>query len=310
MFNNEISERKHSNLKEFLEGSRLSIPIAMGYFPVSFTFGLMAVRGGLPAWIVILISMTNLTSAGQFAGTNLIIAGADLAEITATTFIINIRYMLMSLSLSQKLTDGLSNIKRWVMAFGVTDETFTVAAMQKKDITFPFMAGLEVLPYIGWAAGTAAGAVVCTHLPETLQNSMGIALYAMFLALVIPAARKSKAALVVAGLAILISSIVKWVPVFSFVSGGWRIIISTVIACSLGAKIFPPEEIQEEQTADSNKYDCDIVEYNKDHCDTDHCNGDDYSKNDHINDDYNKDDYINDVCNMNNDYIRGKKMEG
>jgi len=209
---------KKKSIHEFIAGTKQSIPIALGYFPVSFTFGLMAVRGGIPVWIVILISMTNLTSAGQFAGTNLIIAGSGYVEITVTTFIINIRYMLMSLSLSQKLTQGVSSIKRWTMAFGITDETFTVAAMQKKDITYPYMMGLEVLPYIGWASGTAAGAIVCTLLPETLQNSMGIALYAMFIALVIPAAKKSKAALSVAAGAILISSVLKWIPLFSFIS--------------------------------------------------------------------------------------------
>jgi len=235
---------KKKSIHDFLVGTKQSIPIALGYFPVSFTFGLMAVKGGIPVWIVILISMTNLTSAGQFAGTNLIIAGAGYVEITVTTFIINIRYMLMSLSLSQKLTKGISSIKRWSMAFGITDETFTVAAMQKKEITYPFMIGLEILPYIGWALGTAAGAIVCTLLPGTLQNSMGIALYAMFIALVLPAAKKSKAALSVAAYAILVSSILKWIPLFSAISGGWRMIISTVIACALGAKIFPLEDVQ------------------------------------------------------------------
>lgn len=242
-----VQDKKRNILKDFLEGSRLSIPIALGYFPVSFTFGLMAVRGGIPVWIVILISMTNLTSAGQFAGTNLIIAGAGLAEIAVTTFVINIRYMLMSLSLSQRLAAGVSNLKRLLMAFGVTDETFTVAAMQKRDINFSFMAGLELLPYMGWAAGTAAGALVCTLLPETLQNSMGIALYAMFIALVIPAAKKSRAALIVAGCAILLSAVLKWIPIFSFVSGGWRIIIATVIACTLGAKMFPPQDAETDE---------------------------------------------------------------
>lgn len=229
---------------DFTDGLKQSIPIALGYFPVSFTFGLMAVRGGIPVWIVILISMTNLTSAGQFAGTNLIIAGAGFAEITITTFVINIRYMLMSLSLSQRLTQGITSLQRWIMSFGITDETFTVAAMQKRDISFFYMAGLELLPYIGWSLGTAAGAVVCTLLPETLQNSMGIALYAMFIALVIPAAKKSKAALMVAGSAILISTALKWIPLFSVISGGWRIIIATFIACALGAKIFPLEDVE------------------------------------------------------------------
>ncbi|HEY5585197.1 MAG TPA: AzlC family ABC transporter permease [Ruminiclostridium sp.] len=237
---------KNKNLHDFIDGTKQSIPIALGYFPVSFTFGLMAVKGGIPVWIVILISMTNLTSAGQFAGTNLIIAGAGYIEITVTTFIINIRYMLMSLSLSQKLTQGISNIKRGIMAFGVTDETFTVAAMQKKDITFAFMTGLEVLPYIGWAVGTSAGAIVCNLLPETLQNSMSIALYAMFIALVIPAAKKSKAALSVAACAIFLSSILRWIPLFSAISGGWRIIIATVIACTVGAKFFPMQDVQNE----------------------------------------------------------------
>lgn len=241
------SESKNTNIHYFLDGAKQSIPIAMGYFPVSFTFGLMAVRGGIPVWIVILISMTNLTSAGQFAGTNLIIAGAGYLEISVTTFIINIRYMLMSLSLSQRLTPGISNVKRWIMAFGVTDETFTVAAMQKKDISFAFMTGLEVMPYIGWILGTAAGAVVCTLLPETLQNSMGIALYAMFIALVIPAAKKSKAALCVTACAIFISSLLKWLPVFSVISGGWRIIIATVIACTLGAKLFPMQDVDSDE---------------------------------------------------------------
>lgn len=238
------TEARNKSILDFLEGTKQGIPIALGYFPVSFTFGLMAVKGGIPVWIVILISMTNLTSAGQFAGTNLIIAGSGYVEITVTTFIINIRYMLMSLSLSQKITQGIPSIKRWIMAFGVTDETFTVAAMQKKDITFAFMTGLEILPYIGWTLGTASGAVVCTLLPQTLQNSMGIALYAMFIALVIPAAKKSKAALSVAACAILFSSILKWIPLFSVISGGWRIIIATVIACTIGAKIFPLEDVQ------------------------------------------------------------------
>jgi 4-azaleucine resistance transporter AzlC len=236
--------KKTKSFHEFLDGTQKGLPIALGYFPVSFTFGLMAVKGGIPPWIVILISMTNLTSAGQFAGTNLIIAGAGYIEITVTTFVINIRYMLMSLSLSQKLTQGISDTKRWIMSFGITDETFSVAAMQKKDITYSFMMGLEILPYIGWALGTAAGAVVCTLLPETLQNSMGIALYAMFIALVIPAAKNSRAALIVATCAIFISSVIKWIPVFSFISGGWRIIIATVIACTIGAEFFPMEDLE------------------------------------------------------------------
>jgi len=224
---------------EFQYGLKQGIPIALGYIPVSFTFGLMAVNGGLPVWTAILISMTNLTSAGQFAGTTLIISGASLLEITLTTFVVNIRYMLMSLSLSQKITPYMSAIQRYIMAFGITDETFALASMEKKEITFAYMMGLISGPYWGWALGTIIGALTSSVLPPMLQNSMGIALYAMFIALVVPAAKKSKAALVVSAIAIGISSFFAWVPYVDKASGGWSIIIATILASSIGAILFP-----------------------------------------------------------------------
>lgn len=233
---------KSENFGEFIFGIKKGIPIALGYIPVSFTFGLMAVNGGIPVWIAILISLTNLTSAGQFAGASLIIANASLIEITLTTFVINIRYMLMSLSLSQKIVQRMPVVKRGIIAFGITDETFTVASLEKGEIGFPYMFGLITCPYLGWALGTALGALTSSILPETLQNSMGIALYAMFIALVVPASKKSKAALVVVVIAIFISSFIAWVPYFSHISGGWSIIIATVVASGIGAVIFPKED--------------------------------------------------------------------
>jgi len=176
----------------FYKGFKLGIPIALGYFPVSFTFGLMAVNGGIPVWLSIFISFSNLTSAGQFAGASLIIHNASLFEIALTTFVINIRYMLMSLSLSQKIVPGMPLIKKCVMAFGITDETFSVASLEKDDITFSYMLGLIIGPFWGWVLGTATGAIACNLLPSQLQSSMGIALYAMFIALVIPTTKKIK----------------------------------------------------------------------------------------------------------------------
>ena len=125
--------------KDFLKGAKQGIPIALGYIPVAFTFGLMAVNGGIPIWMATLISLTNLTSAGQFLGASLIIADASLFEITFATFVINIRYMLMSLSLSQKIPANMSLPKRSIMAFGITDEVFAVASLEEKEITFPYM---------------------------------------------------------------------------------------------------------------------------------------------------------------------------
>lgn len=225
--------------EDFRLGFRHGLPIALGYIPVSFAFGLLAVKGGLPAWVATLISLTNLTSAGQFAGTNLILAGASLLEITFTTLIINLRYLLMSLSLAQKLAPDLTLVQRTMLAFGITDETFTVAALEKTEITFSYMLGLIVGPYVGWGTGTLLGGIVCTLLPPTLQNALGITLYAMFIALVLPPTKKSRSILLVVAVSALVSSILTWLPVFHFLSAGWRITIVTIIACLFGAKFFP-----------------------------------------------------------------------
>lgn len=228
--------------EEFYKGLIHGIPIALGYIPVSFTFGLMAVKGGIPALAAILISMTNLTSAGQFAGMNLIIEGASLVEIALTTLIVNLRYMLMSISLSQKLSNKIPAFKKYILAFGITDEVFAVSAVQPGEVTSSYMSGLVTLPYIGWTIGTIMGALASSLLPQMLQNSMGIALYCMFIAIVVPAAKKSIAALVVALIAIFISSLFTWAPLISSLSAGWVIIIATVVASSIGAIAFPRED--------------------------------------------------------------------
>jgi 4-azaleucine resistance transporter AzlC len=244
LFNTNIKQfwSKGQNTRiEFERGVKLGLPIGLGYLPVSFTFGMMAVSGGLPVWMAVLISLTNLTSAGQFAGTGLIIANASLFEITLTTLVINIRYMLMSLSLSQQTT-RMPLAQKGIVAFGITDETFAVAALEKNEVSFAFMLGLITCPYLGWALGTVLGAVTTSLLPEALQSAMGIALYAMFIALVVPAAKNSQAALTVAAVAVLISSLLKWLPGLRQISTGWSIIVATVIAATIGAFCFPEKD--------------------------------------------------------------------
>lgn len=230
-------------LDDFKYGLKQGIPIALGYVPVSFTFGLMAVSGGIPALGAILISLTNLTSAGQFAGTNLIISGEPLLEIALTTFVINIRYLLMSFSLSQKIAPQTSLFERCIMSFGITDETFTVASLEERELSFAYMLGLVFCPYWGWALGTAMGAAICSVLPTGIQNSMGIALYAMFIALIVPSSKKCKASMIIALVAITISSLFTWAPYLKQVSSGWSIIMATIAACFIGAVLFPREDL-------------------------------------------------------------------
>lgn len=226
-------------MNDWKRGIRKGIPIALGYLSVSFTFGVKAVNGGIPAWAVVLISLTNLTSAGQFAGTTLIIAGSSFVEIALTTFVINIRYMLMSLALSQKLQKGTSRRQCCLFGFGITDEVFAMASGEAGKISASYMYGLIALPIVGWTAGTALGALASELMPSSLASAMELGLYAMFLAIIIPPAKKSLAVAFVIALATGISCALYYIPVFSCISSGFQVIIATVLAAAFGAVLYP-----------------------------------------------------------------------
>lgn len=228
--------------KEFTRGLKDGFPIGLGYAPVAFTFGFIAVSGGLPIWAACLISLTNLTSAGQFAGTNLILAGAGYLEVAMTTFVINIRYMLMSLSLSQRIEQKMSTWKRMIYGFSVTDETFVVASMNQGVLRAAYLFGLMILPIVGWNLGTVLGACISNVLPAALQNAMGIALYGMFIALLVPAARDSVHVFVIILIAVGVNCVFKYVPLFSFISSGFRVILATFLGAGIGAWLFPKDE--------------------------------------------------------------------
>lgn len=234
---------------DFMQGIRHGIPICLGYFSVSFAFGMTAVMSGMPAWAAVLISLTNLTSAGQFAGTTLMLEHAALAEIALTTVIINIRYFLMSLSVSQKADEKMTIWQRLLVAFGITDEIFAVSVMQPGKITAPYMAGLILTPVLGWTGGTLCGAIATSLLPEILANALGIALYGMFIAIIIPPARKQKNVLFTVLLAIAASVSFAYLPVLKELSSGWSIIIITIIVSGIAATVFPKEmeEVEEEK---------------------------------------------------------------
>ena len=233
-------------MKNYIYGLKKGFPIFLGYLPVSFTFGFMAVSGGLPVWMAVFISVTNLTSAGQFAGNNLIFAQAGYLEIALTTFVINLRYSLMSLSLSQKINRKIPIWKRLIVSFGITDETFVVASMESGILSAGFLLGLITLPFIGWTLGTFLGGSISTLLPLTLQNAMGIGLYAMFIALIIPASREKKEVCIVVLLAVVFACILKYTPVLCRISSGFRVITATILAAGIGAFLFPKEEEEEQ----------------------------------------------------------------
>lgn len=230
----------------FLRGLQNGVPICLGYLSVSFTFGMMCTENGLPFWIAVLISMTNLTSAGQFAGTALIISGGSLLEIGITTFVINIRYLLMSLSLSQRIDPGLSIPKRLVMSFGVTDEIFGVSMQSKGQISAAYFIGLMTAPFWGWALGTLIGATAVSLLPEMVRSALGIAIYGMFLAVIIPPARTERALAWVIVIAACISCFFYYMPLLNQLSSGWVIIICAVLASSIAAVKWPVQDDGEE----------------------------------------------------------------
>ena len=223
-------------------GIQDGIPIAVGYFSVSFTFGMMAVQSGISPFHAVLISLLNLTSAGQFAGLTVIVTGASLIEMALTQLVINIRYALMSVSLSQKLDDSVKLRSRFLIAYGNTDEIFAVASSKPGTVGEKYLYGLIFLPVLGWVGGTLAGAVASTILPETIISALGVALYGMFIAIVVPPATEHREIRIVVILALILSAAFYYLPVLKQVSSGFMIIICTVVAAAIGAVLFPIKE--------------------------------------------------------------------
>ena len=228
--------------KQFYQGVRHGLPIGLGYLSVSFAFGMQAVALGLTTLQAVLISMTNLTSAGQVAALPLIVGGAPLAEMALTQLTINLRYALMSLSLSRKLDGTMTTGRRMFFSFANTDEVFAVASGQPGKVGKIYLFGLMVLPWIGWSLGTLLGSVAGTLLPEFVRNALGIALYGMFLAIILPPAREKKPVRFVVVIAVALSLGFHYLPALKEISSGFAIILCAVTAAALGAWLFPVKE--------------------------------------------------------------------
>lgn len=224
----------------FLKGMYHGLPIALGYFSVSFGFGIMAVKAGLSVLAAVGISVTNLTSAGQAAGVAVIASSGTLIEMVFTQLVINLRYSLMALSLSQKLDGSFNTFQRMLVAFGITDEVFAVASVQDEKLSAKYMRGLILTPIIGWTLGTFIGAAAGQLLPTSVSSAMGIMLYGMFIAIVVPPAKKNHRIAVTAAIAVILSVIIYYfIPV---VSSGFAVIISAVISAVISALLFPVDE--------------------------------------------------------------------
>ena len=250
-------ERQYDFKRGFIDG----LPIGLAYLAVSFSFGIYAVQHGLPYWLATILSASNITSAGQFAGVTMMAELAAIVEIFFTVLVINARYFLMSLSLSQQLDEKTPIWKRLIMAYFITDEIFAVASMSRKNLNFKYFMGLSVLPLLGWTFGTLLGGLINNALPETLQNALAIALYCMFIALIIPPARKSKGIVVCIAISIVITCIFYYVPYLKdYISSGIRVIIASIISAAITAWLFPikvdedeqkEEEVKEEETCNT-----------------------------------------------------------
>jgi len=225
----------------FRRGVRAGIPIGLGYFSVSISFGLLAVSYGFTWWQAVLISATTVTSAGQFAGIGIMCHPGQYIAMLISQLTINVRYAMMSVSLSQKLDETFGKAARWILGFFMTDEIFAVASAEK-TVSRPFMSGLAVMPWLGWTFGTLTGGLVGSILPDRLMNALCIALYGMFIAIVVPVAKTEKPVLAVVGFAMVLSCLFTWVPGLNTVSTGIAVSICAILAAAIGAVLFPVKE--------------------------------------------------------------------
>ncbi len=230
----------------FKKGIIDGLPICFGYLSVAFAFGIFAVGSGLNIIQTLMISMTNVTSAGQLAAVPIIAGGGTLIELAASQLVINLRYALMSVSLSQKLGKSVNMLDRLIIAFVNTDEVFAVASSKYGPVGKKYLYGLILTPYLGWSAGTLLGAAAGNILPQSVISALGIAIYAMFAAIVIPAGKKDRPTALCAAAAVVMSCIFAFVPALKKIPGGFTIIICAAAASALFAVIAPVHITEDE----------------------------------------------------------------
>jgi 4-azaleucine resistance transporter AzlC len=211
---------------EFRRGFQSGISIGIGYFPVAITFGLLAKTTGLTFGETLLMSLVVYAGAAQYISLSLLSLGTGAFEIVLTTLIVNIRHFLMSASLNEKSEDDPPIVKA-AYAYGITDETFSVAAVKEGSVSAGYMFGLNLIAYLSWVVFSGIGHAVGASLPQTLQESMSVALYAMFVGLLVPSMKKGVKVVFLAVLAAIFNTI------FTFtnaLSTGWAIVAATLLS--------------------------------------------------------------------------------
>ena len=239
-------EENRKKQKIFLQGAKDGIPIALGYFAVSFAFGVLAAEGGLPVFETVLISLLNVTSAGQFAGLGVILSGGSLAEIALTQVVINLRYSLMSLTIARKLPEKTGIPLRLGMAYAVTDEIFALDASYPAPLPPRYHFGAMCVAVPGWVLGTALGAFAGNILPDSILSALSVALYGMFLAIIIPPAKESRVLAGVILAAMAVSTLFSVLPLLKEITTGFSVVLVTVAVSALAALLFPLKEVDAE----------------------------------------------------------------
>ncbi len=238
----EAGQAKGEGRTWYLRGMRDGIPIALGYFAVAFTLGITAKKAGLTALQASVMSATMLASAGQFAAINMIATGAGFLEMVVTELVVNLRYLLMSSALSQKVRRDKPFFHRFLMAYGVTDEIFGISIAVEGRLHPAYLYGAATTAAPGWVLGTFLGSVIGMVLPGRVMSALNVALYGMFLAVVIPPSRRSRiiAGVVVASMAASVAF--SLLPGLKEISSGFQMIILTILVAGAAAVLFPVKE--------------------------------------------------------------------
>ncbi len=226
----------------FLEGLTAGLPIAAGYFAVSFALGVSAKNAGLNPFEGFLASMLTNASAGEYAGFLMIAANATYIEFALMILVANARYFLMSCALSQKFSPATRFFHRLIIGFDITDEIFGITIARPGYIVPAYTYGAMLVAIPAWASGTALGIVAGNILPVRLVSALGVALYGMFLAIIIPPARKDRACAFAVLLSFAASLVASLIPALSFLSDGTKTLILTILISSLAAILFPRKE--------------------------------------------------------------------
>ena len=239
--------------QQYLAGLKKAIPVAIAYLAVSFTFGLAARRSEFPMWFASLISATNLTSAGQFTGIELLRLGAGYLELSLAVFVINLRYALMSFSLSQQVKIRIKPATRFAMSLFLTDEVFALANEKGSAVTPAYYFGLSTLPYLGWQLGTLSGYLSGGVFPTSVIAAAGIAIYCMYIAIFLPPMKKHRGIAVAVSAGAAISCALYYIPYLNRIPMGFRVIIAAVVATVVAAALFPRKEDAESPVEEARK---------------------------------------------------------